>query len=218
MELDTTYMITDLRNHRVHTLGITVDDSLHQIINAVNIFREIYNRGLGYVNLHEFCEILSCDDKEAFYQKLQNGTPSLCEVPLGCEGHHHAVHFIKTLAHTVSKNYVDLSNRKTIEPIYCYEVDWVLNLPFCISNKITGESEIYNMLYSKAIASIKEEVGPDEMIEFRNRIMKAKNEIISFIQNQPDDIDFEYDGMKFKKNIPVADPQTILKLLFGGRP
>ena len=46
-----TYMLASLDSNSLQKLSIKLDDSLHQIVNAVNMYREIANHDMfGLVN------------------------------------------------------------------------------------------------------------------------------------------------------------------------
>ena len=57
----------------------------------------------------------------------------------------------------------------------------------------------------------------DKMSEYIAITRKESADARDFISNQPDNVEFEYYGSKYVKNIPVDDPEMIYSLLLTGR-
>lgn len=224
-----TYILASLSENKLQKMSFTLDGKLHQIVNAVNMYREITNHDMQYVWFGEFCRVLDAQTKENFYCNVLGGSRNLVETPLGYDSTSHSAFFIGTMHYNFPIDEVDLSNKTTFDPIHCYKVDGKLSLPHDIINdKKSCEDSIYSSIYmdifhkyeymrTEARFGEKEGFDKDKMSEYIAITRKESADARDFINAQPDNVEFEYMGKTYIKNIPVDDPEMIYSLLLTGR-
>lgn len=226
MSIDTTtYVLASLGTNTLKKVAFKINDDLHQVVNVVNMYREIYIHDMAYLLFSEFCTALEIQDKKLFYQAVSGGNGNLVTDPLGYDGTSHSAFFISTMHHNFPIDLVDLSTRTTIDPIHCYMINGDLFLPFDIiinNNKISCEDSIHSYLYQfisekhKELRSATREDGSFDEAKFTKYldVMRSEdNTLKAFLNEQEDGVEFEYMGNVFTKNIPIDDPLVIHELL-----
>lgn len=221
-----TYMLASLGSNSLQKLSIKLDEDIHHITNAINMYRAIYNHDMQYVWFGEFCRVLNAENATDFYQNVLGGSSNLVETPLGYDSTSHSAFFILTMHYNFQIDEVDLTKQSTFEPIYCYSKDGVLHLPHDIINdKTSGSDSIYSNIYHKISDKYKDmrdasrEDGSwnaELFTEYVGITRKEGDEALDFINQQKDNSEFEYMGIKFIKNIPIDDPTIIHSLLVAG--
>lgn len=221
-----TYMLASLGSNSLQKLSIKLDEKIHHITNAINMYRAIYDHDMQYVWFGEFCRALNAKSATDFYQNVLGGSGNLVETPLGYDSTSHSAFFILTMHYNFQIDEVDLTKQSTFETIYCYSKDGVLHLPHnIVDGKTSGVDSIHSTIYHKISDKYKDmrtasraDGSFDEELftEFVTITRKEGDEARTFINQQEDNTEFEYMGHKFIKNIPVDDPEIIHSLLLAG--
>lgn len=222
-----TYMLASLGTNSLQKLSIKLDENIHHITNAINMYRAIYDHDMQYVWFGEFCRVLKAEMPRSFYQNVLGGSSNLVEMPLGYDSTSHSAFFICTMHYNFPIDEVDLTNKTTFDPIYCYSIDGKLHLPYDIVNdKKSGTDSIYSTIYHKISDNHKDKRDAaradgsfdKELFNEYVAITRKEGEAArSFIDQQEDNTEFEYMGTKFIKNIPIDDPVAIFSLLLTGQ-
>src|SRR5690606_30505766 len=113
-----TYMLASLGSNSLQKLSIKLDENIHHITNAINMYRAIYNHDMQYVWFGEFCRVLNAENATDFYQNVLGGSGNLVETPLGYDSTSHSAFFILTMHYNFQIDEVDLTKQSTFEPIY----------------------------------------------------------------------------------------------------
>src|SRR5574343_536589 len=92
-----TYILASLSENKLQKMAFEINDELHQVVNAVNMYREITNHDMQYVWFGEFCRVLDAQTKENFYCNVLGGSRNLVENPLGYDLTSHSAFFIGTM-------------------------------------------------------------------------------------------------------------------------
>lgn len=90
-----TYILASLSENKLQKMSFTLDGKLHQIVNAVNMYREITNHDMQYVWFGEFCRVLDAQAKENFYCNVLGGSRNLVETPLGYDSTSHSAFLLE---------------------------------------------------------------------------------------------------------------------------
>lgn len=218
----TTYILANLSNDTLKKLSINVNDKIHYITNAVNIYRTIADHNMQYLWFGDFCRVLGADNSADFYSGLYGQRGNMVETPLGYDGTCCAAMFVPTMHYNFPIDQVDLSEKDKFDPIYCYKINGKLHIPYDIlDDKKTGNSSIYAHIYqgiSKKYSHLRcrDDKGgfdKDDFAEFCRLTKIEGDEALEFIKSQPQNVEFEYNGEKYVKCIPIDDPDMIYSML-----
>lgn len=223
-----TYILASLSENKLQKMAFEINDELHQVVNAVNMYRAIADHDMQYVWFGEFCRVLDAQTKENFYCNVLGGSRNLVETPLGYDSTSHSAFFIFTMHHNFEIDTVDLSAKTTFDPIYCYKVNGKLKIPHNIlDDKKSCQESIYSKIYQDIAKKyeymrIESRFGENEGFDkdkfkvYVDITRKESNDALNFINDQPDNVEFEYMGKTYIKNIPIDDPEMIYSLLLTG--
>ena len=130
--------------------------------------------------------------------------------------------------HNFEIDTVDLRNRNTFDPIHCYKLNDKLKMPHDIlDDKKSCEESIDSHIYHDIVKKYEylrnesrfgenEGFDKDKFKEYCDIMRDETNKAREFIQSQPDNVEFEYMGHRYTKNISVDDPEMIYSLLVSG--
>jgi hypothetical protein len=90
-----TYILASLSENKLQKMAFEINDELHQVVNAVNMYRAIADHDMQYVWFGEFCRVLDAQTKENFYCNVLGGSRNLVETPLGYDSTSHSAFLLE---------------------------------------------------------------------------------------------------------------------------
>lgn len=214
---NTTLLHVHLGIKTARVFDIKFDTQTDPMLFLVCLYDALIAKDSGYLTFDDWVDQVYNPDPKIMYGDILRGGKNLVTMPLGYDGTSQTVLFVNTMFHTYDVEEIDLTNCK-MPKLYGYMQNGELNFD------MEYQSEIVTMMcssyYMKLLNLRKTE--REAALESRDKVAYAEikqsikdeyDKIVQFVEQQPDDVEFEFDEYVFVKNV-VVDLE-LLKMLAG---
>lgn len=221
----TTIVLSSLRNRTCQVAEVKFNENIHPMVFLMNLHVELKKADMSALWFGELVDSLYTPDATEFYSNIRRGGKNLFDMPLGYDGLSHTMMFVNTMIGIKDAIKIDLTNCVMPE-IKCITVDGAPRIDYDRGGVDGDYSELYYTPVSHYHIHLLRKYKPerDSAVEAEDKvaykkvsdeIKHAKTIVSEMVESKPDGVEFDVNGVKYVKGVPVTLEMMIEHFYLG---